>query len=647
MKKVRRLPDPTPDAIQAVHERILLFGEPGSGKSTLAAGIARALWKKGLRTRLVSADPGSPSFGAPGAVSLGEWAGETWRLLDYEALLSLNAARFRLPLIQAVRRLVKRSPAGQAIIDAPGVTRGVGGAELLAGLVEAAGAEAVLALSREGEGPPLSNELSALAAEVFLAPASSLAHRPGKGELARRRTSLWDEFLSRAEERELVLDDYALIGTPPPVSAHEAWIGRQAALLSGDGRTLGMGEITAMDGAAAAVRLRGETEGARAILVRDAKRAADGLLRTAPRRSENGVRPAPRAEDPESPGYSRVVGPRPVVRAGAVTAALVNGVFGDPLLTLRPRLSRRIILFDMGGAERLPARAAHQVTDVFITHAHIDHIGGFLWLLRSRIGFFPTVRIFGPPGISGNIVGMISGVLWDRVGGRGPRFEVGQFDGGKIERSLVIAGAQDAERLDDKTARDGTLLDEPEFSIRAAVLDHDGTPSLAFSFESPVELNVRKDALAAMGLPPGPWISELKRRIAAKDGKSPIILPGGGEVSAGELAEKLLMRSPGKKFVYAADLADTGENRDRLVELARGASVLFLEAAFLEEDADQARATGHLTTKACAEIALAAGVKRLVPFHFSKRYEKQAELIYRRIRGLLPGVAVLPSADAR
>ncbi|MGK7346529.1 MAG: MBL fold metallo-hydrolase [Candidatus Nitrospinota bacterium M3_3B_026] len=642
MEKIRRLPDIIPDTIPGAYERLLIFGEPGSGKSTLASDIARALCKKGMRARLISADPGSPAFGAPGAVSLGEWGGETWRLLDYEALLSLNAARFRLPLIQAVRRLIQRSSAGQTIIDAPGVTRGVGGAELLAGLVEAAGAGAILALSREGEDPPLSDELSALAAEVFLASASPLARRPGKGELARRRTLLWDEFLSSAEERELVLDDYAVIGTPPPVSVREEWIGRQAALLSGDGRTLGMGEITAMDGAAVAVRLRGETEGARAILVRDAKRVADGLLRTAPRRSENGLRHAPPPKTPTSPGYSRVVGPRPIVRAGAVTASLVNGVFGDPLLTLRPRLRKRHILFDMGGAERLPARATHQVTDVFITHAHIDHIGGFLWLLRSRIGFFPTVRIFGPPGISGNIMGMINGVLWDRIGGRGPRFEVGQFDGERIERSLIIAGAQAAERLDDKTARDGTLLDEPEFSIRAAALDHDGTPSLAFSFESSLELNVRKDALAAMGQPPGPWLSELKRRIAAKDEKSPIALPGGGEAPAGALAEKLLIRSPGRKLVYAADLADTPENRERLVALARGASVLFLEAAFLEEDADQARATGHLTTKACAEIALAAGVERLVPFHFSKRYEDRVEQAYGQIRRLCPAVVPFP-----
>jgi ribonuclease BN (tRNA processing enzyme) len=59
------------------------------------------------------------------------------------------------------------------------------------------------------------------------------------------------------------------------------------------------------------------------------------------------------------------------------------------------------------------------------------------------------------------------------------------------------------------------------------------------------------------------------------------------------------------------------------------------------EDSDQARRTGHLTTRACAEIANSARVEHLLPFHFSKRYIKHAADVYREIHAISPQT-VLP-----
>jgi ribonuclease Z len=63
----------------------------------------------------------------------------------------------------------------------------------------------------------------------------------------------------------------------------------------------------------------------------------------------------------------------------------------------------------------MAAAIAHQVTDVFFSHTHADHVGGFLWFLRSRIGNLPPCRCYGPPGLSHQIAGMVNGILWDRV----------------------------------------------------------------------------------------------------------------------------------------------------------------------------------------------------------------------------------------
>jgi len=82
----------------------------------------------------------------------------------------------------------------------------------------------------------------------------------------------------------------------------------------------------------------------------------------------------------------------------------------------------------------------------------------------------------------------------------------------------------------------------------------------------------------------------------------------------------LVTVTPGQKIAYVTDVADTDDNRGRIATLARGADVLFVEAAFAKEDAAQAAARAHLTTAAAGEIARAAGARRVEPFHFSARY---------------------------
>ena len=58
----------------------------------------------------------------------------------------------------------------------------------------------------------------------------------------------------------------------------------------------------------------------------------------------------------------------------------------------------------------------------------------------------------------------------------------------------------------------------------------------------------------------------------------------------------------------------------------------FVEAPFCEADAEQAARTGHLTARACGEIAAAAGVERLAPFHFSHRYQNEADRVYAEVK---------------
>ncbi len=623
--------------------RVLLLGPSGSGKTTLAARLAAEVANRGRRVSCLAADPGSPAFGAPGAVCLGDWLEGVWSLRAMEALCTLDAARFHLPLAAAAAALARDVDDGTLLVDAPGVVRGVAGAELLDALVRAAAIDLVLVLRRAGQPLPLASELGSLGLEIVQVQPAAEARAPGQAARDRGRTRLWDLYLSGAEERSVPFAGLSLVGTPPR-QASEAWQGKQVAFLD-RGRTRTLGEVTAADGLKVSVRLPPGQAPTATLLVRDACRGSDGLLNTGKPFASEAVHYCPPPDVLPDELAVASTGPRPVVQVGTAVASLVNGVFGDPLLHLRLRHQRRSLLFDLGEGARLPGRIAHQVTDCFITHAHADHIGGLLWLLRSRIGVTGVCRLHGPPGLAGHVQGFIAGILWDRITDRGPVFEVAELHGGRLRRYRLQAGLAAATDLGEQGVEDGMLLNEPGFRVRAAVLDH-GTPVLAFAFEPAIQINVRKDRLTERGLPPGPWLTGLKQRILTGDFAAEVSLPDGSQRTVAELAADLTLTSPGTKLVYATDFADTPENRRRLTALAADAESLFCESSFLSQDRAQAERTGHLTAPACGEIAAAAGVRYLIPFHFSRRYEDDPWRVYEEVAAACPQT-VIPKRQCR
>ncbi len=622
--------------------RILLVGEAGVGKSTLLRQLARSLAANGRDCYAVNADPGSPGFGWPGAVSLGRWLGEDWQVVASEALCTLDAGRFRLPLLNAVRRLSAPPAAALLLVDAPGVVRGIAGSELTVGLIEAMAVDIVLTLERPSKPVPLMAELTASGVHIVPVQAHAMACRPGKKARAVKRTGLWRTYLGDAREIDLELSGLRLIGTPPPSSVQSAWPGRQCAFVDA-GKTVSLGEIVALEAGKLRVRLPRDGTSTKTLLLRDA-RVENGLLASAAPVGGGNLQFLPPPDALPYPAKDYCAGPGPTVKCRGVYATLINGVFGDPLLHLRLRQQQRSLLFDLGDSGRLPTRIAHQVSDVFISHAHIDHIGGFLWLLRSRLGDFPCCRLFGPPGLSGHIKSLIDGILWDRIGDSGPRFEIAEIHGDRLSRCRVQVGGR-CETLGEQRIANGLIVDEASFAVRTVTLDH-GTPVQAYRFESRPRLSVDKQCLNALNLASGPWLAELKSRIDAGDRNALIRLPDGSGREAGELGDRLLRQTPGEILLYATDFADTHGNRAALTDLAYKADFLFCEASFLDADSEQARRTGHLTTRACARLANDAKVGQLVPFHFSKRYDNSPESVYREIRAACSRV-VVPEIVAR
>lgn len=624
--------------------RVLVVGESGSGKTTLIRRLMAGLITRGRDSYCLNCDPGLPGFGVPGTLALARLDGHEWSILASEPLCTLDAGRFRMPLVMAVNRLLAQVPQTQKVpqaqkatlfLDSPGLVRGVGGAELLQALAATGHIDLCLVLVREGKPIPLANELASLNAGVVTITSPPQAHPLPRTQRVLQRSQLWTEHLAKGKTVSLAPEQLTLLGTPPPLDNPKAWRGRQVALFH-RGLLQALGEVLEASPTRIRVKAARRPGDIDQLLVRNAV-YRDNRLRTAPKRP-----PAPEPIPPAAAGASEVkveLGaltsvtrePQVAVRVGNTVATLVNGVTGDPLLQLRMLHQARSLLFDIGDTGRMPLRAAHQVSDVFISHAHADHIGGFLWLIRCRIGHYPPCRLFGPPGLHEHVSGMVNGILWDRVEDRAPRFIVHEWYDDHLKRWQVTAGEAQAIPLEAVAIQDGVVHREAGFVVRATQLDH-RIPVLAYAYEPRCQLKVRGDQLDALGVAPGPWLQQLKHAYFHDQFDQPISLGEGRSASVGELSRSLLLEEPGEKVVYATDFRDSPDNVRKLSDLARGAHTLFCEASFLCADRDQAERTQHLTTETCARIANLAEVKQLVAFHFSHRYEKHQDRVYQELQ---------------
>jgi ribonuclease Z len=314
---------------------------------------------------------------------------------------------------------------------------------------------------------------------------------------------------------------------------------------------------------------------------------------------------------------------------------LVNGPFGDPGLHIGLRWQGNALQFDLGRLDRFPAAEILKLTHVFVSHTHIDHFIGFDRVVRLFLARDATLALFGPPGIIANVVGKLAGYTWNLVEGYPFVLTVHEVHPDHIQRVRFPAtqafAVEDAGRL----PFTGVLHDEPGFSVRTVHLDH-RIPCLAFAVAEKTHLNVRKDELDRLGIPAGPWLNVLKEAIRTRQADDTLItakwVAGGTAQQAtfrlSELRERLVIETPGQKLAYVVDTLFSRQNVGRIAELAHDADVFYCESLFLDEDRDQALKRYHLTARQAGTLARLAGVKRLEVFHFSPRYDGQADRIY-------------------
>ncbi|MBU2591697.1 MAG: ribonuclease Z [Nitrospinota bacterium] len=310
-------------------------------------------------------------------------------------------------------------------------------------------------------------------------------------------------------------------------------------------------------------------------------------------------------------------------------ASLVNDPFKDPVVYVDILWERRGILFDLGCIHRLPPVSLLKVSDIFVSHTHIDHFIGFDHFLRIVLNREKSVRLYGPKGMISNVAGKLAAYTWNLVDRYNLVIEVYEIDGPKIRRGDFICARGFAMEEKGEFEHNGVILDEPHFTVSAVPLSH-GIISMAYSMAEKEHINISKDALERRGYQVGPWLKDLKEKVRRRDLTGEVMVPtkdGEEAVPVAKLEEAIITISRGQKISYVVDVLYNEENLAKIVGLVKDSDVLFIEAFFSEGDSVRAGERYHLTSRQAGEIAAQAGVKELRLLHHSPRYKDAPNLL--------------------
>jgi ribonuclease Z len=243
-------------------------------------------------------------------------------------------------------------------------------------------------------------------------------------------------------------------------------------------------------------------------------------------------------------------------------------------------------LIDCGeGTQRQMLRAGsgfRRLGHVLLTHAHLDHVLG----LGGLVATLGLMDLRTPLKICGSretmrFVAQYLGSLWS------------------LPRAPVP--------LEFIELRPGPVLTAHGFTLSCFPVQHRGTESLGFRFETVPRRHLAAERLAALGVPSGPLRAELAAGRSA-------VLPDGRRI------DPEMVAGPA---VAGASLAIVGdaEEVDTLRPHVADADALIIEATFREQDGALAAERGHLTAAEAGRLAAEAKVGALYLTHISGRYE--------------------------
>jgi len=246
-----------------------------------------------------------------------------------------------------------------------------------------------------------------------------------------------------------------------------------------------------------------------------------------------------------------------------------------------------------------------RLTRILLTHGHLDHILGLGGLLSTFLRWeaIEELEIYGGRATLDRVHDLLYGV--------------------------VLRGNQPPMPLRMNAIKPGVIFDADDFTVTAFPVSHRGPDCLGYAFEGKPRRPFLSQKADELGVPFGP---ERSRLVAGEA----ISLPDGRRVAPDDVLGPL---ERGAKLVVVGDAGRT----DNLLEVCREADTLVIESTYLDEAADMAKEFSHLTARMGAELAVKAGVKKLILTHLSRRYrgkDAQAEA-----QAIFPNVSVARDFD--
>lgn len=228
---------------------------------------------------------------------------------------------------------------------------------------------------------------------------------------------------------------------------------------------------------------------------------------------------------------------------------------------------------------------------ILLTHGHLDHILGLGGLLSTfaRWEAVDELEVYGGKQTLDRVAALMAVVF----GTRKPPLNLEFID-----------------------LKPGIILEDNKFELTAFSVNHRGPDCLGFCFREKSKRPFLVDKAEALGVPAGPERARLVRGETVELADGHTIRPD----------DVLGDAVPGAKLVFVGDAGET----DSLVETARDADLLVIEATYLEVEEDLARDFGHLTAARSAMLARRANVKNLILTHISRRYTEREVLVEAR-----------------
>ena len=246
------------------------------------------------------------------------------------------------------------------------------------------------------------------------------------------------------------------------------------------------------------------------------------------------------------------------------------------------------------------------LTRILLTHGHLDHILGLGGLMSTFLRWEAVEEL-------------------DIFGGRTTLDRV--YD---LLYGVVLRGNQAPMPLRLNEIKPGMFFEADDFTVSAFSVTHRGPDCLGYVFEGKSRRPFLPEKADELGVPFGP---ERRDLVAGRE----ITLANGRRIHPDEVL------GPLQKGVKLIVVGDTGKTDD-LLEACQDADALVIESTYTEEEAEMARQFSHLTARQGAELAIKAGVKKLILTHISRRYREKD--ILKEAQAIFPNTSVARDFDS-